>query len=100
MKNEFKSRPVPVTEISPAAIHCAYFTTDASFFARAVDAPFALFLIRLTSGGTPQTVSADVFGRVEPSGGGGGVICASASVSALMSLMTSPTRQSISAARC
>ena len=38
--------------------------------------------------------------RFEPSGGGGGVICSSAAVKALKSLMTSPTRQSISAARC
>ncbi len=40
------------------------------------------------------------FGMLLPRGGGGGVICSSAAVKALMSLITSPIRQSMSAARC
>ena len=40
------------------------------------------------------------FGMLLPRGGGGDVICSRAVVKALRSLITSPTRQSMSAARC
>ena len=49
---------------------------------------------------TLASSGADDLAMFEPSGGGGGVICASAAVKALMSLITSPTRQSMRAARC